>query len=202
MDRTQIVPGLSVPFFPMRPRTGLSLTSAERIESVVQRIKAGDTVQKKLNGDRAILVAQAGHVTLFNRHCTNYSHTVMNSGDFATKFGLAVLDGEVWRSKFYPFDVLVWEGHPLLEKAASVREEAAIMITERVGLRWIYAFDRERSLGIARNWLYGELRQEHTLKSQWEGVVVKAKDSPYRVLGTDSQDSLTWSKWKYPISTL
>jgi ATP-dependent DNA ligase len=199
MTRVQIVPGLSAPFFPMRPRSAFSLTSSERIEMIMQRIQNGDTVQKKLNGDRAVLVSMPrmwpeGQTTLFNRHGTDYSHAVSNISDFggpSFKFGLSVFDGEVWHSKFYPFEAIVMNGTSLVEKSPAVREEAAIQACKIVGLEWTYALDR--------NWLYGELRQKHTLRSQWEGVVIKAKDSPYRVLGTETQDSDTWFKWKFEV---
>jgi ATP-dependent DNA ligase len=157
---------------------------------VMQRVKNGDTVQRKLNGDRAVMVAQDSRISLFNRHGENFRHPVVNTSLFS-QFGLTVLDGEVWRSKFWPFEAIVWKGQSLIERGPAEREAMAYHACGLVNLPWIYALDR--------NWLYGELRQEHSLSSQWEGVVIKQKDSPYRVLGTDTQDSETWTKWKFEV---
>ena len=52
--RIRIIPGLALPFFPMRPPTGRVIGDPDKaVELFHQFIVAGDTIQPKLNGDRA-----------------------------------------------------------------------------------------------------------------------------------------------------
>ena len=49
----RVVPGLALPFFPMRPATGrLASTPDAAVELWHESLSAGDTLQPKLNGDR------------------------------------------------------------------------------------------------------------------------------------------------------
>lgn len=187
MSRISIVPGLSAPFYPMRPRRGLSL-NVTTLNLVLLKMRT-DVVQRKLNGDRAVLVANGGKVTVFNRHNTTYRHTVLNSQDFLRFSGTMVVDGEVWKSKFYPFECLVYKDLPLIEYGPRPREQAARQICERLSIPWMYE--------VTESWLSEEVQKPHDLRSQWEGVVIKTADAPYRVLGSESQESDGWSKWKW-----
>jgi ATP-dependent DNA ligase len=187
MNRIAIVPGLSAPFYPMRPRRGLAL-NATTVNLVIAKMKT-DVVQRKLNGDRAVLVTHGGRVLIFNRHNTTYSHTVLNGADFLQLGGTMVLDGEVWKSKFYPFECLVYKELPLVEYGPKAREQAAQQVCEKVKLPWLF--------GVTEDWLRDEVKKPHDLRSQWEGVVIKMSNAPYRVLGSESQESDTWAKWKW-----
>jgi len=190
MNRTLIVPGLSFPLFPMRPTKGQELT-ASKITELMTRMKNGDVVQRKLNGDRAVLAVINGQVQIINRRAEQFRHPALNAKDFTHVSKLMVLDGEVYKSKFYPFEALCVDGFSLLDQGPDVRQAAAVKISGQLGLPWMFS--------VTEDWLLGELLTEHTLRSEFEGVVLKRKGTPYRPLGSPEQDSSDWFKFKYRV---
>jgi ATP-dependent DNA ligase len=152
---------------------------------VLTKMAQGHTVQRKLNGDRAELVVLNGKATLFNRHGGQLSHPVSNAGQFLA-YENTVLDGEVWQKKFYPFECLVFKGMSLMLEAPQSREACARQICTKLGLEWPFE--------VTLEWLKAEVNISHDASSRWEGVVIKAKGSEYRVLGSENQE---WSKWKW-----
>jgi len=188
MSRLSIVPGLCAPFYPMRPYRGPKLDKTT-VGQIMAKMKLGDTIQRKLNGDRANLVVIDDQVKIFNRYMTQFSHTVLNASDFLRLGGPTVLDGEVWKSRFYPFECVVFKGLSLVENGPKDREACAKHVCEKLNLPWLYE--------VTEAWLQAEIKLPHDLRSQWEGVVVKKANSPYRVLGTDAQESPFWGKWKW-----
>lgn len=192
MIRTTIIPGIAWPLFPMRPTPGQELT-ASKITELMNRMKAGDTLQRKLNGDRAVLAAFNGNVFINNRRAEQFRHPAINARDFLhiSKGKQLVLDGEVYKSKFIPFEALCIDGFSLLDRGPDVRVGAAKKICDQLNLPWIW--------DVTEDWLLTELTTVHTLRSEFEGVVLKKKDSPYKPLGSAEQDSSDWFKYKFRL---
>jgi hypothetical protein len=104
---TQVtVVGITLPFFPMRPRTGRRITAAN-VDQVYADATSGQWhPQKKLNGDRAVLAIQDNRTMIISRYGDLYRHPVDNINDFLKLPNGTLLDGEVWKKKFYPFEAL------------------------------------------------------------------------------------------------
>ena len=186
MERIKFADILSYPFYPMRPLTGPLLKSENVFDRVMERINSGSLAQRKLNGDRAIVAVKDAKVYIFNRHMSPYKHAVSNISSFL-RYSTVVLDGEVWQSKFYPFEGLIFNGLEMCDYGPKDRESLAKHVCKDVGLPWMFEATEE--------WIKSEMLKPHTLKSQYEGVVLK--DGPYRTLGAETQTSTKWSKWKW-----
>lgn len=202
----RVAPGLALPFFPMRPAEGRSLSTPDRAVELVREFEeSGDTLQPKLNGDRAcVAVVRASHllpsdvqffkplvvgkvaVLVQNRHGDRYHYSIANLSLFARLPPGTCQDGEVFKKQFYPFETLASEGISMLRSAPDGRVANARAVCRMLGVDWL--FD-------APKLAYLRLHRENL--PFWEGIVRKAKGSPYVPCTNDTCDSPTWWKHKW-----
>lgn len=181
-DRIEIVRGLAMPFFPMRPTTGSRIHNAASAQRLLQQVAAGTYImQPKLGGDRACLAVHNDRVLVQNRHGGWYSHPVLNQRDFLKLGNGCVLDGEVFERAFYPFETLAYMGKSLLRASAAEREALAFSLVRLLGHPWIFN---------APSLVWLQKRTQHGKK--WEGVVMKRSISPYIPACSDTTASLHW----------
>ena len=182
-ERIEIVAGLAMPFFPMRPTKGRTLKSAASVADFWKTTAQSQdwVVQPKMAGDRACLALYHGKVYVQNRHGGWYGHSV-DTQPFKKLPDRTVLDGEVRDGLFHPFEALAVNGKSLLRCITSEREVLAYQLTRLVGQRWMF----ERP---SKRWL---LTGGHL--PDWDGVVLKKANAPYVLLGSSTQMSSTWFK--------
>lgn len=186
IDQCVVAKGVGFPLFPMRPVEGLRLTSIERVNNVLDSMANGDVVQRKLNGDRAVLLVKDGRISVINRYCSTFSHPILNRDAFLAIPSGSVIDGEVYQRKFLPFEVLAIGGESLTKLGPKEREDEARRVCRLSQVDFIFG-------DITRAWLsnFG------ANAPMWEGVVVKQNGSPYVPLGSSGQESKTWKKLKW-----
>lgn len=192
MQRISIVPGLSMPFFPMRPSHGPSLTKESDVHEILASIDCGNVVQSKLNGDRLCLAVVNGKVYIQNRHGGWAKGTCNNKEKFleiTEKYffgGPCCLDGELFGKEFHPFEVLVIDGKSLMRDGPETRVSAAKEVCRHLGMpfffntptaKWMMNFDKNCP--------------------HWEGVVIKKRGTPYVVMSSASGSSSGISKRKW-----
>ena len=186
-ERVEIIPGLAMPFYPMRPTKGPSLRTADSIKKFWA--STGRTqdwvIQPKMNGDRATLALVGGRIYIQNRHGGWYGHSA-DTTPFLRLPDRTVLDGEVYQGHFHPFEALAINGRSLLRCTVTEREVMACQLTRLVGQQWMFGRPDRRWLLAAQQC------------SEWDGVVLKRAASCYTILGSDTQMSETWFKrtWK------
>lgn len=181
-ERVEIIRGLSMPFFPMRPTTGSRIHNLASAKRLLEQVNAGTyLMQPKLGGDRVSLAVHNDRVLTQNRHGGWYSHPVDNRHDFLKLGNGCVLDGEVFEKAFYPFEALAYMGKSLLRASVAEREVIALSLVRLLGHPWLF---NTPSLV----WL--QKRKEHGKK--WEGVVTKRSISPYVLSSSDTAASLHW----------
>lgn len=173
--------GLIFPFYPMRPRHGAKL-DCKSAQLVIDKMESC-LVQPKLNGDRVCVVNYNGRIVAQNRHGREYSFSIHNRNALESIPNGTVLDGEVWKGDFYPFECLVIGNKSLMMSCVTLRVKACTDICSRAGIEFVFGFEE--------NYLYSGPTDK------WEGVVLKMKNKPYIPLGTSSQESSTWVKMKW-----
>lgn len=175
---------LSVPFYPMRPRHSANL-NRENLNSVFEDGNLNRyVIQGKLNGDRAVLAVDSqGEVHVTNRHGGFYKMTVSTS-EFADLPEDTILDGEIYKKKFYPFDIVAYDGRKLLFTPAAERLRLLKNVCESHDIEYIF----DVTLADLQERIDGDM---------WEGVVLKEADSPYIMLSSETQNSDTWTKRKW-----
>jgi hypothetical protein len=183
-----IIAGLTLPFYPMRPRNGGQITAANAVD-IYQKISDGSYhAQRKLNGDRAVLGVDAnGRAWLANRHGSWFKHPALNIAKHQLP-AETLLDGEVFERKFYPFEAIAVGGGSLRLAGPEKRAAVAQVLCPLLGVDWI--FD---SRDVTLEWLLSLGREG----SKWEGVVLKAIGSPYVPLGSSNQESPAWVKKRW-----
>lgn len=182
--RIEIVRGLSMPFFPMRPTTGSRIHNSISAKRLLAQVASGTYVmQPKLGGDRASLAVHEDRVLVQNRHGGWYGHPVHNKADFLKLGNGVVFDGEVFEGAFYPFEALAYDKRSLLRASAAEREVLAVSLVRLLGHPWLFNTP-------AQAWL--NKRKQHGKK--WEGVVMKRAISPYVVAASDTATNLHWFK--------
>jgi hypothetical protein len=188
MDNVEIVPGLTMPFYPMRPRLGLCLRTPRLVQEFYAEIRDPDQwiCQPKLNGHRACLAVVDKRVYVQNRHGGWYSRSVHNIPVFLKLPNRTCLDGEVYKGDFHPFECLAVGGNPFMHCTANEREVMACQLLRLIEQPWMF----ERP---SRAWL---MRGRDNLPD-FEGVVLKRVNSPYRLLGSDAQTSADWFKRRW-----
>lgn len=179
-DRIQVVPGLSLPFYPMRPWKGHRLT-LDGIKALLADPEA--VIQPKLNGDRACLAKVGGKLYLQNRH-GGWTKQAVRLAQWERMRDMTCLDGEVWRGDFYAFECLARAGDSLLREPVARRVKVAQELSQACSSGWLFSRPTLR-------WF------KDCDKTAWEGVVVKTNASPYVVLGSPTQESPTWFKSKW-----
>ena len=182
--KREIVKGLSMPFFPMRPKTGRRILTMDDVRDIITRLKDGWTVQLKLNGDRAEVGTDADGVHIANRHGTWYGLPVLLDSFKSLPVG-TLLDGEVYKKKFYPFEVLAFGGESMLRCTPAQREAQAKEVCRGLNIPWMYEVDE------------GLLSKFTANMPMIEGVVLKMAGSPYIPLSTATRESDSWIKWKF-----
>lgn len=176
--------GWIVPFFPMRPANGPTLTKKLALEILERMDDHRYVYQPKLNGDRALLAIVNRRVIVCNRHYGWYQYQVANAGAFLGKLGDGTLfDGEVYKSNFYPFDCLAVEGRSFKANTTDQREVEAIQMCRLCGVEWMFKRPTKKFLLEPR--------------APFEGVVRKRADLPYIILPNASGISSGWLKHRW-----
>lgn len=188
MDRVAVIPGIVMPFFPMRPVRGPRLqTKADVLEVLeAQKGEIEWVAQPKLNDDRVTLAVRGKKVLVQNRHGGWYAGTVRNLGRWAKLWDRTVLDGGVYDGKFYAFECLALFGQSMLQATTLEREICAMQMSRLCGVEWLF----ERP---TRRWLSALSRNA----PQWEGVVLKRIRAPYQIAGSATQESTDWVKRRW-----
>ena len=202
-----VIPGLSLPFFPMRPIEGRSLSTPDKaVELALEFTASGDLLQPKLNGDRACVAVvrssmlagmdlrqfkfklrHFGPMTVLiqNRHGRGYGMPV-NLEAFAKCMASTCVDGEVFKGHFYPFEVLTLGGVSMMREGPKERANMAKVLCRSIGVDWLFAPPSLRYLRLCA----GNL-------PFWEGFVRKKAGSPYVPCANDSSVSSIWFKHKW-----
>lgn len=185
MDKIEIVRGLMMPFYPMRPLQGRSLRTPKLVNELYAEVQEPDewVCQPKLNGDRVCLGVVDKRVYTQNRHGAWYRFSVKNAPAFLKLPNRTCLDGEVFEGNFYPFECLAVGGHLFTFCTANEREVMAYQLMRLIGQPWIFN-------APSKGWL---LKRRDNLP-KFEGVVLKRSSSPYVLLASPSQSSPDWVK--------
>ena len=171
-------------FLPMRPMEGERLT-AQNILAVTRMYRErGYLLQRKLNGDRGVLESRPDGLMLWNRYGSEYSASAVDLADWNVLPVGTILDGEVWRGEFYPF-----------ESIGPQDQAARIALAQH----WCafcsnpYVFG-----GVTDDWLMGEVTlNADPLTRQWEGVVAKFASAKYVPLKKPHHESQAWVKLRW-----
>lgn len=180
-----IVPGLQMPFYPMRPVLGRGLRSQSTIKALWKEIQSNDVwvAQPKLNGDRACLAVVDRRVFIQNRHKGWYRLKVQNARDYLRLPDGTCFDGEVFARNFYPFELLALEHHSFMALTTVERTVLAKQFSDYLKQPWMFPLPN-------LDWMLG---RRHNLP-QYEGVVLKQSGARYVVHGSESQSTLSWMK--------
>lgn len=185
-DEIEVVKGWTVPFFPMRPASGPTLTRKVALEILEKQEDHKYIYQPKLNGDRAILAVVKRQVIVCNRHFGWYQFQVHNAATFLKLADGTIFDGEVWQGSFYPFDCLALEGRSYKQNTTDQREIMAWQMCRLLGVEWMFPKPTKKWLLALR----GNL-------PKYEGVVRKRADLGYFVLPNASGTSPGWLKYRF-----
>lgn len=187
MEKVQIIRGIAMPFYPMRPAQGRVLRNSASVNQLLQDMKSGTwVVQPKMHGDRACLGVLNGKVYIQNRHGSWLRHKVKNADVFKKLPNATVLDGEVFEGKFYPFETLAVAGKNMTMATCMEREVLAMKLCQFLEIEWRFAKPSEK-------WLLNLRKNE----PMFDGVVLKKAASPYIILGSADQVSLDWMKRRW-----
>lgn len=185
MDKIEVVRGLVMPFYPMRPVKGRSLRTSRLIDEVYAQIQEPDdwVIQPKLNGQRACVAVVDKRVYIQSRHGAWLSRSVKNAPAFLKLPNRTCLDGEVYEGNFYPFECLAVSGNLFTFCTANEREVMAYQLMRLIKEPWMFN-------APSRRWL----ADRSANMPKFEGIVMKRSDSSYTVLASPSQVSPTWFK--------
>jgi len=185
MDKIEVVRGLTMPFYPMRPKKGRSLRTPRLVDELYADIQELEdcVIQPKLAGHRACLAVVDKRVYIQGRHGTWFSRSVQNAPVFLKLPNRTCLDGEVYEGNFYPFECLAVGGNLFTFCTANEREIMAYQLMRLVKQPWIFN-------APSRDWLLA--RRVNLPK--FEGVVMKKMNSPYVLLASDAQVNADWLK--------
>lgn len=163
-----------------------------KLASWASVLRFADThvIQPKLNGDRACLAAVDGELWLQNRHGAFYKQSCDLTEWVPLKRGAWLLDGEVWKKKFYPFEVVILDGVDISAACPSERVTRAKELTRAVHLEWMFDMPTQ-------SWVESQLRLPKDLSRQWEGIVAKRRGSRYVQSGTEGTETSHWIKVKW-----
>jgi hypothetical protein len=185
MDKIVIARGIAMPFFPMRPAHGSVLRNQGSVSTFIKNelSKHDWVIQPKLEGDRACVGVLNKNVYIQNRHGGWYTKRVKNLEDFKKLPSGTVLDGEVFKGNFYPFDCLALDGKTKMLCTASEREVLAFHVSKLLNHDWMFERPSERWVAALRGNMpvYG-------------GVVLKRMGSVYVIAGSPGGFNLDWMK--------
>jgi len=185
MDKIEVVRGLMMPFFPMRPVKGRSLRTPRLVEELYIDIQEPEdwVIQPKLAGQRACLAVVDKRVYIQSRYGVWLRRSVKNASAFLKLPNRTCLDGEVYEGNFYPFECLAVGGNLFTFCTANEREVMAYQLMRLIKQPWIFN-------APSKNWLLG--RRANLPK--FEGVVLKRMNSSYAILASPAQVSADWLK--------
>jgi ATP-dependent DNA ligase len=180
----EVARGLTMPFYPMRPRQGSPIRTKTQVEAVLEQIRSDKwIVQPKLGGHRACLALVDKQIHAQTRHGTWRARPISNAEVYKKLRDRTCLDGEIVGDEFHPFECLAINGKSLLMAPAVEREAVALQITRLLGLPWLFARPTPK---------YIEARRANL--PRWEGVVMKLYMSTYVPMGSKTQSSGAWLK--------
>lgn len=175
---------IQTPFYPMRPMMGEKLTAGNILPVVNYYRSRGYEIQRKLNGDRAIMeVTRNDGVIFWNRYGSRYSFSV-NAAPFKGLLIGTILDGENYQGTFYPFEQIS------TVSTTTERIRDCRLLCGMIGVPYIYG-------EVTNDWLMVEFTLPPSRTRMWEGVVCKMKHRPYQPLKTADQESPEWVKLKW-----
>jgi hypothetical protein len=177
VNRVAVVPGISLPFFPPRPVEGQKIKGPKDLN--FKELAETYVIQAKLNGDRATALVLAGKVFIQNRHGSWFKHPVENQQELLKLPDRTVLDGEVWKKKFYPFEAVVIGGDSFMLRGPELRVQTCVTVCQHFKLPYIFSWENAK------------------VTDEWEGYVFKEKGTPYLPLGSESQTTQGWWKRKW-----
>lgn len=169
-------------FFPMRPTATGKIPTIRTIAGLRDKF----TIQPKLNGDRVVLWVMAGEVYTHNRHGSEYKMMVRNRNLFTKLPVGTILDGEVFGGKFFPFECLSFGDIDYTANTAETRCKLAECICYLLGIEWLFAEPTE-------SWLAAGSANG----SEWEGVVIRLRNSAYVPCKKPFHESDSWFKLKW-----
>jgi len=186
-NTVEVVHGIAMPFFPMRPASGSPIHTKRQIDHVVSQLSSGDwLIQPKAGGERACLAVVDGQVLVQNRHGAWRKRPIVNGEDFLKLRNRTCFDGEVIDDQFHPFECLAVNGRSLLLSPAVEREAVAQQLVKLIHHKWFFPKPTRTFLSAARKNL-----------PVWEGVVMKGYMSFYIPAAKANQESGTWLKCKW-----
>lgn len=186
-NTVEVVRGITMPFFPMRPKSGSPITTKKQVDHVVDQIESGDwLIQPKAGGDRACLAVVEGHIWVQSRHGDWRKRPITNGDDFLKLRDRTCFDGEVIDDQFRPFECLAVNGKSLLLSPAVEREAVAQQLVKLIGHKWFFPKPTKSFLKATRSNL-----------PRWEGVVMKGYMSFYVPQASATQSSGQWIKCKW-----
>jgi len=187
MTQIQVVRGITMPFYPMRPATG-RVVRADDVAEIAQMARDESTwiVQPKLNEHRACLAVIDKTVHVQNRHGGWYTKPVNNRDAFRKLPDRTVLDGGVFDGLFCPFELLALWGKPFLNATTAERVIMAMQMARLTGAPW--RFERPTKAWLAR------LRDN---LPNYEGVVLKRANAPYVIAGSATQENSHWLRRRW-----
>jgi hypothetical protein len=186
IDRVVIARGIAMPFLPIRPVSSSELRNQGNVEEFYwkQLRKEDWVIQPKLEGDRACVGVLDKNVYIQNRHGQWYTKRVNNLEDFRRLPSGTVLDGEVFKGNFYPFDCLALAGKSYLLNTVGEREVLAFQVSKILKHEW--KFERpSKNPGWPR--CVATCRCGAALCSS-------AMGSPYIIAGDPTKQNLHWMK--------
>ena len=187
MEKVQIIRGIAMPFYPLRPVDGYVLRNKSSIERLQKVIDSGLWIaQPKMHGDRACLGLLDGKVYIQNRHGSWFKHKVKNADVFKKLPDKTVLDGEVFKGNFYPFEVLAIAGKNLTFQTCFEREVLALKTSEFLEIEWRFGKPSAR-------WL-SNLKKN---MPDFDGVVLKRAAMQYVIPGAASGLCCDWIKHRW-----
>lgn len=181
------------PFFPMRPFTGARLFDEAAIDAALALQANGELIlQKKLNGDRGVLGVLDSTVYLANRHGSFYKMTCDNTADFSDLPSGTLIDGEIYKKKFYPFEAIqIGDNKLFMERDTQLRIDAAQRVCCDLGIDWLFDIP-------TKAWM---LEQKAIADAGgdivWEGVVGKAPRCKYLPMASETSESANWRRMKW-----
>jgi hypothetical protein len=166
--------------------TGPKLT-IDNILAVIAEYKAkGYLVQRKLNVDRGVLEITPAGPMLWNRYGSEYCASEVDLSAW-NALPSCILDGEVYRGEFYPFECLTCGENATQTLRIGVAEN----ICRNAGQPYIFG-------GITNDWLIGEVTLDTNPRTRmWEGCVMKLASAKYVPLKKPDNESAAWTKLRW-----
>jgi len=204
-----IAAGLSLPFFPMRPKMGVRLTSVEQALKEISALHHLYVFQPKMNGDRVLLatspaptIVKGSIISAYQRYGKPYTFS-FDKTPWRALPDLTCLDGEVKDGEFHPFELLALAGESWLRKSVEERIEGAKDMCTKCGVTYKFDFKAftDSELSPLEEFITRHLtpsKLPRNTSPYWEGLVAKKKGSKYNILGSIQDDPLwTKLKWSY-----